>query len=77
MEYEYPNKSDEPNLATTNESGELISGIHFDVANSVMTDKTIESCTWRHADETLHIVFTNELSGSDKAILDQIVEDNS
>jgi len=77
MKYEYENIVDEPNLATCDEEGTLISGIHYDVENSAMTDKSIEFCTWWERDSKLEVVFTNELSAGDKTLLDQIVDANS
>ena len=75
--YDYADKTSSPNL----------DGIHTDVAASAMTDKAISFCRW---DEEcvdgscsppctghLHVVFTTELSGGDKTILDGIVSDNS
>lgn len=77
MLYEYENIVDEPNLATCDEEGVLISGIHYDVGNSAMTDKAIEGCTWFQRDSKLEVTFTNELSVDDKAILDGIVGNNT
>jgi len=77
MDYEYENKTEPPNLATCDEEGILVSGIHYDVENSDMTDKSIEYCTWWERDAKLLVVFTNELSAGDKTLLDQIVEANT
>lgn len=77
MDYEYEDITEQPNIATVDDEGVLVSGIHYDVANSEMTDKSIEYCTWWQNEEKLLVVFTNELSTEDKAILDQIVADNS
>lgn len=81
MDYDYEDIASQPNIATYgyNSEGELvlISGIQFDVANSSMTDKSIVSGTWWKDTEILQLVFTNELSQDDKAILDEIVSDNT
>lgn len=55
---------------------EIISGIHYDVEISNMTDKSIEYCLWNESTEELDIYFTNELSSEDKIILDDIVNNN-
>jgi hypothetical protein len=65
--YEYQNKDTSVNLTQ----------IHLDVASSALTDKTIEWCRWDESTKCLRIIFTNELTSEDKAILDQIVTDNS
>ena len=75
-EYVYESITEEPNLGTW-ESGILTGGIHYDVENSAMTDKTIEGCCWSETNARLTIVFTNELSAGYKTILDGIVGANS
>jgi hypothetical protein len=77
MEYIYENITISPNLATNDIDGVLISGIHYDVENSSMTDKSLEWCRWDEIDGKLYVVFTNELSSGDKTILDGIIVDNS
>ena len=52
-------------------------GIQPDVGTSDMTNKNIISCTWNGETKVLTIVWDGTLSTSDKAILDQIVVDNS
>ena len=47
--------------------------IHADVAASDMTDKSIQWCRWDEEEADLEVVFQNELSTGDKAILDGIV----
>lgn len=63
MEYTYENKVTSPNLDQ----------IHQEIANSAMSDKSIEWCRWDEASKNLKIVFTNSLSAGDKTILDDIV----
>ena len=65
--YEYQNKELSVNLTQ----------IHLDVESSAMTDKTIEWCRWDESTTYLCVIFTNELTSEDKAILDQIIADNS
>jgi len=50
------------------------SGILAEVGTSVMTNKSIEYCSWKQSTAILYIFFTNELNPADKAILDNIVE---
>ena len=50
---------------------------NLDVESSAMTDKTIEWCRWDESTTYLCVIFTNELTSEDKAILDQIIADNS
>lgn len=80
INYEYEDIADQPNIATWGRDAEgnliLISGIQYDVANSEMTDMGIISGTWWKDSAKLELVFEDELSSSDKAILDQIVVDN-
>lgn len=53
-----------------------VSKIHADVEISLMTDKSIEFCTWNFDEHKLYVCFTNELSVDDKTILDEIVINN-
>ena len=76
MEYIYLNISNIPNLLTRNDAEEMISGIHYDVINSEMTDKNIHYCLWNEHEARLYIYFNDELSQNDKSILDSIVENN-
>ena len=80
MNYEYEDITSQPNIATFERNVDgvyiLASGIQYDVANSAMTNKTIEGGTWRETEETLTIIFTDELSTEDKTLLDTIVENN-
>ena len=66
IDYEYPDKTTEPDLQK----------IHEDVSSSEMTDKNIKYCSWNEDDTILHVFWLDELSGEDKAILDNIVEEN-
>lgn len=63
MIYEYTNISTSPNLDK----------ISYEVAGSPMTDKSMESGSWREDTQILELYFTNALSGEDKTILDAIV----
>jgi len=74
MEYTYNNIIPIPDLLTYNDNEEMISGIHYDVINSEMTNKNIDYCLWH--EETLYIYYDTELSQEDKTILDSIVENN-
>ncbi len=76
MTYDYTNIETSPNLSSADINGVLASGIHYDVENSAMTDKTLEYCTWHEDTQLLIVVFTGTLSGADKALLDGIVTDN-
>jgi len=64
------------NLKTIDESGTVLSGIHKCVADSEMTNKNLNSCTWDEDSEILEIEFTGELVSADKDILDLIVSGN-
>lgn len=75
MSYDYNNITTKPDLATTNSNGDYISGIHYEVSISLMTDKGILWARWDEATLTLHIEFENELSSEDKTILDNIVSE--
>jgi len=77
IEYIYLNKSIEPNLSTTDEEGNIISGIHYDVPNSDMEDKSLDWCRWDEDLAQIIVVFENELSSEDKTKLDTIVDNNS
>lgn len=77
MEYHYENTIHSPNLATFDINDVRISGIHHDVGNSDMSDKSIVSCRWDEDEAMLHIVFGFELSAEDKQKLDTIVSNNS
>lgn len=77
MKYEYNNIHTEPNLATYDIDEILISGIHYDVLNGDMVDKSIDGCTWHEDTELLYIVFENVLSSEDKIKLDTIVINNA
>jgi len=77
MEYIYSGITTRPNLATPDESGNLVSGIHYDVAYSEMSDKGIQWCRWEEGEAKLFVCFSNELSSGDKTLLDAIVEANS
>jgi hypothetical protein len=61
--YEYNNVVNSPNLEYIQE----------EVLESEMTNKTIEYCRWNEENSILLVVFTNSLSGDDKAILDTII----
>jgi len=50
-----------------------VEGIMQGVADSAMTDKSIEYCNWDQTTEILNVYFTNTLSGGDKTILDGII----
>lgn len=63
MKYTYNSITTQPDLDE----------IHVEVANSAMTDNTIEWCAWDEDAQTLDIKFTGTLSGGDKTILDGIV----
>jgi hypothetical protein len=76
-EYEYNDITNRPNLGSTNAQHEIISGIHYDVPNSDMTDKSIEGCRWDEDGAHLSIWFANALSAGDKTKLDTIVTNNS
>ena len=73
VEYVYNNKSTCPDMKTHDSGDNLISGIHYDVANSSMTDKSLVWCRWDEDNETITLYFTNTLSQSDKDILDTIM----
>jgi hypothetical protein len=47
--------------------------IHIQVASSLMVDKQIDYCRYDEDLCLLQVIFINELSVEDKAILDQIV----
>lgn len=64
MEYLYENKTISLDLEQ----------IHIEVTNSIMEDKSIEWCRWDEDTKILKIVFSNELSSSDKNKLDLIIE---
>lgn len=53
--------------------------IHVDISASLMIDKNIQYCRWDEDIDSgeLKVIFENELSLEDKAILDTIVENNS
>lgn len=65
--YQYTGKATSPDLQQ----------IHADVAASAMADKAIEGCTWHEDEETLDVVFTNDLVAGDQTLLDTIVANNS
>jgi hypothetical protein len=46
-----------PDLATLNDSGELISGISYDILNSEMTNKELQWCFWDESSQQLVISF--------------------
>jgi len=73
MEYTYSNIMNKPDLATLNDSGELISGISYDILNSEMTNKELQWCFWDESSQQLVISFLNTLHFSDKIILNLIV----
>lgn len=75
--YQYEEITNSPNLKTSDAEGVLISGIHYDVANSAMVDKAIVQCTWDEATAILIVEFENTLIAGDKTILDAIVSNNS
>lgn len=77
MEYTYTNIDTKPDLSSFDDDDNAISGIHYDVENSEMTDKSIEYCVWYEDTEILKVTFTNSLSTSDKSILDTIINDNT
>lgn len=66
MIYEYKDILNSPDLAN----------IHIDIANSVMTNKSIEWCRWDEDLTLLRIKFESTLSPSDKLSLDDIVFEN-
>ena len=74
--YKYENIENEPDMAIYGSGDILESGIHYDVENLDMINKSITGCFWDEDDACLCIYFTDELSQSDKNILDQIVNDN-
>jgi hypothetical protein len=76
-EYVYKNITESPNISTYNEFHELISGIHYDVQESTMTDKSLVGCDWFQKTAELKVYFENELSAEDKTKLDQIIQDNT
>jgi len=79
MIYEY-NNINFVNMATHEEIGEeaiLISGIHYDVENSNMNNKSIQYCRWDEDTTHLMVYMNDDLSDSDKTILDDIVNNNS
>jgi len=76
MEYHYDNITYAPNLATYADSVQ-VSGIHYDVANSDMSNKSISYCRWDEDMHELHVYFGYELSTEDKTKLDVIVANNS
>lgn len=79
-DYIYDGIATKPNIATEvkNEEGKfvLVSGILFDINGSEMTNKDIQSCTWRENAQTLTIVWDGTLTTDDKTILDGIVANN-
>ena len=75
--YTYTGKTTEPTFRTYDVLHVLDGGIHFDVDNSTMTDKTIEYCRWDAESADLNVYFTNALSTDDKTKLDTIVVNNS
>lgn len=77
IEYCYFNIPFYPDLISFNELEEMISGIHYDVANSEMTNKNIEYCNWIESEEKLCVYFSSSLSTEDKNLLDTIVFNNS
>lgn len=76
MNYIYENISELPNLNTENTEENSISGIHYDIENSEMTNKSINWCEWNEDTEKLTINYNEELSQDDKDILDTIVTNN-
>jgi len=76
-EYEYTGIKNEPNIETTDDEGNLISGIGYDIENGDMTDKSYQYATWWESTSKMIIVFENELSIDDKSKLDKIVTDNT
>ena len=65
-------------IATWNEAGDnMLSGIHYDVANSEMSDKDICHCRWDEDGSLLIVCFDNSLSEEDEGLLDEIVSGNS
>ena len=77
MEYYYDNIANIPNLSTHDVDDVQVSGIHYDVANSDMSNKSISYCRWDEDVEELHVHFAIELSAEDKTKLDTIVANNS
>ena len=79
MEYIYNNIPNTINYDIedniTNEP--YIQGIHNDIANSNMVDKSIDWCRWDEDTSILEIYFINILSSQDKLELDTIVSNNS
>jgi len=73
MEYTYLNIMNKPDLSTLNDSGELISGISYDILNSEMIDKELQWCFWDGDSQQLVISFLNPLHFSDKIILNSII----
>jgi len=65
--YQYNNKTTSPNL----------SGIHEDVAISLMTDKNIKYCRWDEDTAILQVIWQEELNLDNESILAGIVIDNS
>jgi len=67
MEYDYENITESPDL----------DAITLAISVSAMTDKNLDYLRWDESIATLHVAWQDELSAGDKAILDQIVADNT
>lgn len=76
-DYLYTGIYDHPNIATYNDQHELISGIHYDVANGDMTDKSLIGCDWDQGSGEMKVWFENTLSSADEDKLDIIVDNNT